>query len=80
MRNGAGPVNVARILARWDAIAHSQLCDAAARMAVENETLAERAYHAENDAESWREDAMRALERDGRPGITRDGHLVGFAT
>lgn len=68
-------MSIARILARWDAIAHAQLTEAAARLIAENEALAERAYRAENDAEAWRNDWLRAVEDAGRlPGITRDGH------
>ena len=71
-------MNLSRILARWDAIAHAQLVEAAARLIAENEALAERAYRAENDAEAWRDDWLNAIESAGMaPAITQDGHTVG---
>ena len=47
----------------------------------EIQTLRTDLYHAENAAESWRDDALRMMEAacaDGRsaPGITQDGALV----
>lgn len=72
------------ILRRWDRIAFSQLAENAARLAVENETLAAALYResaraddAEAWAESWRNDFLALCEdRGDTPGITVSGALV----
>lgn len=73
--------SVARIAARLDRLALDQLRAEAARLAAENESLREKLYWAEQAAESWREDAIAALdERCARTGevqgLTMSGHLV----
>lgn len=65
------------ILRRWDRIAHAQLVEHAARLAVELESAEARAAQAEEWAESWRDDFLRLCEESRqRPGITQAGHLV----
>ena len=73
-------MSVSSILKRWDAIAHAQLTEAAARLVAENDALSERAYRAENDAEAWRDNWLNAIESAGmEPGITMDGHAIGVS-
>lgn len=70
-------MNVAAILARWDRIAFGQLCEHVAQLAEERDEYRERAYRAEECAESWRDDFMRACEQsNARPGLTVDGRMV----
>lgn len=69
------------ILRRWDRIAYAQLCEAAARLADENETLRTELGNAYSDAESWRDDALRLQDElcdatGSAPGITQSGQLV----
>lgn len=52
-----------------------------ARLGAENEDLRQRLYWAEEAAESWRADAIAALNHaadacGGAPGLTMDGRLV----
>lgn len=66
---------------RLDAIALEQLRDAAARLAADNDALREAAFLAEESADFWRREATNMHlqlcdARGGKPGITRDGHLM----
>lgn len=70
-------MNVSAILARWDRIAFGQLCEHVAQLAEERDDYRERAYRAEECAESWRDDFMRIMQETGRaPGLTIDGRMV----
>lgn len=70
-------MNRSAILRRWDRIAHAQLCEAAARLAAENDELQDRVIHAEWSADSWREDFLKMCEQTGaQPGLTQDGRFV----
>jgi len=72
-------VSPAAILARWDRIAYGQLCEHAAQLADERDEARDRAYHAEQSAESWRDDFLRlAEETRSRPALTVDGRMVGL--
>jgi len=74
----------ATILRRWDLQAAAQLCEAAAKLAVENETLQQRVERAERDAgDCWqmldneREVNRELAERSGAQlGITMAGEMV----
>lgn len=73
-------MNVARILARWDAIAWQQLAERAAQLDEENAQLRSDAYWADRAAESWQETAFQLMEDAGaRPGITQDGQIVALS-
>ena len=65
------------VLDRWDDLAYEQLCEAAARLVEENETLQADLWRAQDDAESWRQDCINAICDDGgSPGLTMSGHIV----
>jgi len=73
---------------RLNALAYDQINEELARLdaevealKAENEQLRARLSYAEGWAESWREDAMEAMEQlasisGGAPGLTMDGRLV----
>lgn len=73
--------SIAGIARRWDSLAISQLRAEVVRLAQENEELRDKLYWAEQNAESWRQDAteqhLQLCEAiGGSPGITMDGRLV----
>ncbi len=78
---GRGNDAALRLLRKWDAIAIAQLCALAEQLHEENIQLRSDLAHAEHCAESWRDDALQAMEdlaeaTGGRPGLTASGALV----
>ena len=70
-------MNARAILRRWDRIAHAQLVEHAARLAIELESAQARAAQSEEWAESWRDDFLDLCEQSHvSPGITQAGRLV----
>lgn len=63
------------ILRKWDRIAAVQLCEAASRLAEQNEELERRVYFAEDCADMWQRDAEIARE-GGISGLTINGSIV----
>lgn len=73
--------NVATVVRRLHAAELETLRATVQEQHAEIERLRLDLYHAENAAESWRDDALRMMEEacsDGSrgPGLTMDGHLV----
>ncbi len=70
-----------KLIRKWEAIAIAQLCAMAEQLHEENIQLRRDLRFAEDAAESWRDDALQAMQdlieaTGGRPGLTVSGALV----
>lgn len=69
---------IRRLRRKFDALAVQQLRDELTRLQQELDDANKRAMHAEEWAEHWRDDALRAIEMaELDAGLTKSGHLVG---